>query len=543
MSSEGTVTPKVSSSSGLGPTSATGTTKNAPVQRQRRSRVSSEKKIADDELMAAAIGDVEWLKQSLRDGKHLIFDKNGLTALHLASIHGRLECLKLCIDKIKIDINLPSSTGWRAIHLVISNQTGKRSLQCLTYLLEKKPDVVVCNEDGITPVHQAASEGHVQCLKLLIEHGADVHARDCRDNTPLDLAKLWGHRKCARILAAEMWHQNKDYVAKELSQLKKLKMQHVLQEIEDDEEFQAIRDDQKEKAFQQWLKERNLEEKPTGPQPKEDQQQGLQKANSKQSEGVRAASVAFEEKSTTPTSAASWKRETLSSGLSGDMYRDYDEDESKKQREVSDVTAVKPPPKSEQYINPNPWNKYAKMCEKEYLPVLKDFYPRDEYTMMPKLKSFPKYYTGKFEHLLTMSDIDVSNKPSATEKLRKPDLPKDVIQKELAKDPSSHERPIVFKPKCIYDVVTKRKYDPDVIPSSETPMHLSDDFRSFLVKNSIKISVDESEASCSSGSPNLDAFPRELVANTIKQMSKPDCFPNIQGPEYEINFGDISGVF
>lgn len=54
------------------------------------------------------------------------------------------------------------------------------------------------NDDGITPVHQAASEGHVQCLKLLIEIGARIDGRDCRGNTPLDLAKLWGHRKCAR---------------------------------------------------------------------------------------------------------------------------------------------------------------------------------------------------------------------------------------------------------------------------------------------------------------------------------------------------------
>lgn len=54
------------------------------------------------------------------------------------------------------------------------------------------------NNDGITPVHQAASEGHVQCLKLLIEIGAKIDGQDIRGHTPLDLAKLWGHKKCAR---------------------------------------------------------------------------------------------------------------------------------------------------------------------------------------------------------------------------------------------------------------------------------------------------------------------------------------------------------
>ena len=58
------------------------------------------------------------------------------------------------------------------------------------------------NEDLVTPVHQAASEGHVQCLKLLIELGAKIDVQDVRGHSPLDLAKLWGHRKVARYSAA-----------------------------------------------------------------------------------------------------------------------------------------------------------------------------------------------------------------------------------------------------------------------------------------------------------------------------------------------------
>ena len=64
------------------------------------------------------------------------------------------------------------------------------------------------NDDGITPVHQAASEGHVQCLKLLIEAGAKIDGRDCRGNTPLDLAKLWAHRKCARYVGVKFTIQS-----------------------------------------------------------------------------------------------------------------------------------------------------------------------------------------------------------------------------------------------------------------------------------------------------------------------------------------------
>ena len=46
--------------------------------RRRRTRVASDKRIAEDEFMAAAIGDVEWLRQTLRDQKQgdVNFDKN-----------------------------------------------------------------------------------------------------------------------------------------------------------------------------------------------------------------------------------------------------------------------------------------------------------------------------------------------------------------------------------------------------------------------------------------------------------------------------------
>ena len=40
-----------------------------------------------------------------------------------------------------------------------------------------------------------------------------------------------------RIIAAEMWQQGKDHVAKEMRQLKRLKMQQVLKEMELEAEY------------------------------------------------------------------------------------------------------------------------------------------------------------------------------------------------------------------------------------------------------------------------------------------------------------------
>lgn len=59
--------------------SQTGVTGSAHEQsvRRRRTKLTSEKKIAKDEFMAAAVGDVEWLKQSLKAaGPGVAYDKN-----------------------------------------------------------------------------------------------------------------------------------------------------------------------------------------------------------------------------------------------------------------------------------------------------------------------------------------------------------------------------------------------------------------------------------------------------------------------------------
>ncbi|GFO28206.1 ankyrin repeat domain-containing protein 53 [Plakobranchus ocellatus] len=527
--------------------------------RRRRTKLTSEKKIADDEFMAAAIGDVEWLKQSLRDaGPDVNFDKNGLTAIHLAAIHGRLECLKVCIEKFKIDINLPSSTGWRPVHLCISNQTGNRSLQCLAYLLEKGADGSISNDDGITPVHQAASEGHVQCLKLLLEIGAKIDGKDCRDNTPLDLAKLWGHRKCARILAAEMWHQDKDSVAKEMQQLKKIKMQQVLRELEEDEEMKAAQQFYGDEAFKQWMASKNLKSKSAGAE-------GSDKAGSlggyKPNSVARNARQDASKKTTVKVSLDARKMtdrtskqgkvddeplgltdEELLKGLDGGIENDEDRDKNKEKRK-----------KVPTFYNDTEWNKSTKAPKKGYVPNLMDDFPRDEYTMMARVKGAPKFYEGKFHRPITPNNVDEDIRmkgPNA--KLRQPKLPREVIEHELSINQGLIDRGMLFKCKHIGDVHTKKKYDIDTKGRSEAPLHLLNDVRSFMMKNSVRL-LDvppKSTGSSKTGSDSSksrfarseltdDHFPLPMVMQTLKNMSRPTHFPNIYGREYEINLGDI----
>jgi ankyrin repeat protein len=49
-------------------------------------------------------------------------------------------------------------------------------------------DVNSKDNDGWTPLHEAASEGHNKIVELLVTKGADVNAKDKNGDTPLDMA-------------------------------------------------------------------------------------------------------------------------------------------------------------------------------------------------------------------------------------------------------------------------------------------------------------------------------------------------------------------
>ncbi|KAK7009875.1 ankyrin repeat and KH domain-containing protein 1 [Biomphalaria glabrata] len=490
----------------------------APPLRRRRTKLIFEKKLADDEYMAAAIGDVEWLKQSLKDsGSEVNFDKNGLAAIHLAAIHGRLECLKLCIEKFKMDVNIPSSTGWRPIHLCISNQTGKRSFQCMVYLLENGALPSVTNDDGITPAHQAASEGHVQCLKVLIEIGAKIDGKDCRGNTPLDLAKLWGHRKCARILAAEMWHHDKTFVAKEIKQLGKIKMQNFLKELELEGDIKSTKGElEKMSLFIDVNDPKQWNEIGSKPNSKSKPSDLTIKENKKQKQAVIITHEMHDKENTII------------------VKDDFDNESINEEKDV--VNKQDKGVKSPSFYNVDNWNISTKAENSPYIPGLEDDYPRDEYTKMPKVKGAPKYYEGKFVSILSIHNIDEDIKRKGTSaKLRKPKLPEEVIEKVLSGESSPAERGMIFKCKHIDDVHTKRKYDPDITGRSEAPLHLTNDVRSLLVKKSLILKETPKTSSTSSHLSSKtdslvwmeDNFPLPLVMQTLQNMKKPSYYPNI----------------
>ncbi|XP_034281922.1 ankyrin repeat domain-containing protein 53 [Pantherophis guttatus] len=187
------------------------------------SRQASTKQTQDSHY-AASTGQTQWLQITLQKAETPNqADINGFSTLHTAALHGRLDCMKMLIEKFNLDINMASLRGWRPIHLVLGQESKAMAVECLQYLLSKGADVNVQNYNGVSPLHKAASEGRENCLQVLIDAGANVHAHDNEGQKPIDLCKMWGHRACAKRLSHAMWKANKKHQLQQMCKLESIK--------------------------------------------------------------------------------------------------------------------------------------------------------------------------------------------------------------------------------------------------------------------------------------------------------------------------------
>ncbi|KAK6335582.1 hypothetical protein TWF696_002350 [Orbilia brochopaga] len=98
--------------------------------------------------------------------------------------------------------------------------------QVLAFLSSNTALVNAKDENGYTPIHAAASYGHLDLLrKLVTEHGGDVNVRDDDGDTPLftaetvevarclveELGADWAHKNDSGVTAAEAIEEDDQY--------------------------------------------------------------------------------------------------------------------------------------------------------------------------------------------------------------------------------------------------------------------------------------------------------------------------------------------
>jgi ankyrin repeat protein len=67
-------------------------------------------------------------------------------------------------------------------------------------LLAKGANPNAKQQAGVTPLHQAAHNGHAEMVELLLAHGADTHARTDDGRSPLAMAIETGKREVIDLL-------------------------------------------------------------------------------------------------------------------------------------------------------------------------------------------------------------------------------------------------------------------------------------------------------------------------------------------------------
>jgi len=167
----------------------------------RKGRVPFEA-FPDDPIRAADRGDVAAVRRFLDDG----FAPNagneiGYTALMGAARGARLDVIRLILS-CGGQAALADKRGYTALHWAVAQPPADSSnqLNCVRALIEAGADPNARNEEGITPLMNAAWFGCRDSVKELLRRGADSSVRDAKDRSARDLAVERGHKDIEDLL-------------------------------------------------------------------------------------------------------------------------------------------------------------------------------------------------------------------------------------------------------------------------------------------------------------------------------------------------------
>ena len=126
---------------------------------------------------------------------------SGITPLHQAANpanKNRKGCLEMarCLVAHGAEVNAGASEGSTPLHFAA---TGGH-LPMVQYLLAHDAAVNAVTSGGITPLHEAAENGHLAVVQCLLTHGAALDAVTSSGLTPSQMAARNGHQDIVRLL-------------------------------------------------------------------------------------------------------------------------------------------------------------------------------------------------------------------------------------------------------------------------------------------------------------------------------------------------------
>ena len=167
----------------------------------RKGRVPFEA-FPDDPIRAAYRGDVGAVKGFLDDGFPVnAGNEVGYTVLMGAARAASLQVIRLILSRGG-QAAVADRRAYTALHWAVAQPPADHTsqLSCVRTLIDAGADVNARNEDGTTPLMNAAWFGCHDSLKELLRRGADSSARDAKGRSARDLASERGHNDIVEIL-------------------------------------------------------------------------------------------------------------------------------------------------------------------------------------------------------------------------------------------------------------------------------------------------------------------------------------------------------
>jgi ankyrin repeat protein len=135
-------------------------------------------------------------------------NKSTENAVMMLAFKGRLDLVKYMVDELGAE---PEKDGWTPLHYAATSG----HLDVVEYLISKEVDVDAHSPNNTTPLMLAARFGHIKVVKYLLDQQADLTLHNNQDLTAIDFAYLNNQREIAQGLMSR-WKKlyGNDYVIK-----------------------------------------------------------------------------------------------------------------------------------------------------------------------------------------------------------------------------------------------------------------------------------------------------------------------------------------